>query len=322
MREKIIAWGGEVHFHSQFTDFELKDGRLQSITIATKDGTQRYDAETLVLAIGHSARDTFTMLYENNLPLIAKPFAVGVRVEHKQQTINDSQYGKDSPYHLPAASYKVTTNLENGRGVYSFCMCPGGYVVNASSEEKHLAVNGMSYHARDGENANSAIIVSVSSKDYGSDHPLAGMYFQRELEKKAYEIGNGAVPVQRFGDFCKNEATKTLGEIKPQIKGDYVLANVREIFPNEIAKSIELGVKSFDRQLQGFANDDTILSGVESRTSSPVRIPRNEDLQIENTGIYPCGEGAGYAGGITSAAMDGIKIAEMIAQKCAPFDEE
>lgn len=322
MREKIISWGGEVYFHSQFTDFELEDGRLKTITIVSDNRVHTYDAETLVLAIGHSARDTFSMLYEKGLPLTAKSFAVGVRVEHKQQTINDSQYGKDSPFHLPTAAYKVTANLENGRGVYSFCMCPGGYVVNASSEERHLAVNGMSYHARDGVNANSAIIVTVTPEDYGSEHPLAGMYFQRELEQKAYTIGNGAVPVQCFGDFCNNQPTKKIGKIIPQIKGAYVLANVREIFPKEIACSIELGIKSFDRQIQGFANADTILSGVESRTSSPIRIERNEQLQIENTGIYPCGEGAGYAGGITSAAMDGIKIAERLAQKFAPFDRD
>lgn len=322
MRKKIIAWGGEVYFHSLFTDFELKDEKLSSVTIVSEAGTCTYDAETLVLAIGHSARDTFSMLYDKKLPLTAKSFAVGVRVEHKQQTINDSQYGKDSPYHLPSADYKVTANLENGRGVYSFCMCPGGYVVNASSEEGYLAVNGMSYHARDGENANSAIIVTVTPEDYGSEHPLAGMHFQRELEKKAYMLGRGAVPVQRFGDFCNNESTKKLGGINPQIKGTYVLANVREIFSEDIANSLELGIKSFDRQIQGFANDDTILSGVESRTSSPVRIERNEQLQIENTGIYPCGEGAGYAGGITSAAMDGIKVAERLAHKFAPFDEK
>ena len=322
MRERIIAWGGEVHFHSQFTDVELVDGRLTSITIQNGVDSKRYDAETLVLAIGHSARDTFSMLCEKGLPLTAKSFAVGVRVEHKQQTINDSQYGKDSPYHLPTAAYKVTANLENGRGVYSFCMCPGGYVVNASSEEGHLAVNGMSYHVRDGENANSAIIVTVTPEDYGSEHPLAGMYFQRELEKKAYMLGRGAVPVQRFVDFCNNEPTKKLGEIKPQIKGAYVLANIREIFPEEIAMSLELGIKSFDRQIQGFANADTVLSGVESRTSSPIRIERNEELQVENTGIYPCGEGAGYAGGITSAAMDGIKTSEKLAQKFAPFDRD
>ena len=320
MRKKIVAWGGEVCFHSQLTDFVITEGKLTSITIKNNDDLKMYDAETLVLAIGHSARDTFEMLYNKNIPITAKSFAVGVRVEHKQKTIDDSQYGKNSPYHLPTASYKVTASLENGRGVYSFCMCPGGYVVNASSEEEHLAVNGMSYHARDGVNANSAIIVTVTPDDFGSEHPLAGMYFQRELEQKAYKIGNGVVPVQCFGDFCKNKPTKKLGSISPQIKGAYVLANVREIFPQEIAHSLELGIKSFDKQIQGFANVDTVLSGVESRTSSPIRIERNEQLQIENTGIYPCGEGAGYAGGITSAAMDGIKIAERLAQKYAPFD--
>lgn len=320
MRNHILAWGGEIHFHSQFIDFAIEDGKVSSVTILSKGQKVVYDTENVILAIGHSARDTFSMLYEKQLPIVAKPFAVGVRVEHAQQMINDSQYGVDSPYELPAASYKLTTNLPNKRGVYSFCMCPGGYVVNASSERNHLAVNGMSYNARAGINANSAIIVTVSPEDFGTEHPLAGVAFQRNLEKKAFQIGNGKVPVQTFEDFCKNEPSIKLGTINPQIKGAYALANVREIFPTEIAESIELGIKSFDKQIQGFANADTVLSGVESRTSSPVRITRNDNLQIENTGIYPCGEGAGYAGGITSAAMDGIKVAEMIATNFAPFD--
>ncbi len=320
MRNQILAWGGEINFHSQFVDFTLDNGSLCSVTVLNEGQKKVYQTEQLVLAIGHSARDTFSLLYEKNLPIVAKPFAVGVRVEHTQQTINDSQYGCNSPYKLPAAAYKVTANLPNKRGVYSFCMCPGGYVVNASSEKEHLAVNGMSYHARDGVNANSAIIVSVTPEDFGSEHPLAGVNFQRELEKKAYEIGDGKVPVQKFVDFCNNRTTREFGNVRPQIKGAYCLANVRAIFPDEIAQSIELGIKSFDKQIHGFANDDVVLSGVESRTSSPVRITRNEELQIENTGIYPCGEGAGYAGGITSAAMDGMKIAEKIALKFAPFD--
>ena len=253
--------------------------------------------------------------------MLAKSFAVGVRVEHEQQKINDSQYGENCSYEMPASPYKVTANLENGRGVYSFCMCPGGYVVNASSEEGYLAVNGMSYRARDGKNANSAIIVSVTPEDYGSDHPLAGIEFQRRLEKKAYELGQGKIPVQCFGDFCANKVSAAFGNVMPQIKGNYTFANVRQIFPEVIGDSLEMGIKSFDRQIKGFANDDTILSGVESRTSSPVRIPRNENMMIENTGIYPCGEGAGYAGGITSAAMDGLKVAEMIAKKYRFFDE-
>lgn len=321
MRNKIIEWGGEIHFHSCFTDFTQKADKIDSVTICSEEGAREYPAETLVLAIGHSARDTFSMLYDKSIPICAKSFAVGVRIEHEQQMINDSQYGVNPRYKLPAATYKLTANLENNRGVYSFCMCPGGYVVNASSEEGHLAINGMSYHARDGKNANSAIIVTVTPEDYGSHHSLAGMYFQQALEKKAYELGNGSVPVQRFADFCQNRKSESLGSVIPQIKGDFCLANVRAIFPENIAASIEEGIKSFDRQIHGFANDDTILSGVESRTSSPIRITRNEELQIGNTGIYPCGEGAGYAGGITSAAMDGIKIAEMIAKKFTPFGE-
>ena len=320
MRLQIQKWGGEIRFHSKLIDFKLQDGHLSEITVCSGDNKEIIATNVMILAIGHSARDTFEMLYKNKLPIVAKSFAVGVRVEHMQCMIDQSQYGTEHPYQLPAASYKVTANLENGRGVYSFCMCPGGFVVNASSEVGYLAVNGMSYHARNGKNANSAIIVTVSPDDFGTEHPLSGMYFQRELEKKAYEIGNGQIPIQCFGDFCKNQKTEKLGQIKPQMKGQFTLANIREIFPIEIASSLEEGIKSFDRQIHGFANDDTILSGVESRTSSPIRILRNDKLQVEETGIYPCGEGAGYAGGITSAAMDGLKVAEMIAEIYAPFD--
>lgn len=319
MRKRILNWGGDIHFQSQMTDVHIENNALSAIMVKRPKGESLIPVETLILAIGHSARDTFSMLYEKQIPMTAKAFAVGVRVEHSQELIDQSQYG-DSPYHLPAASYKVAANLDNGRGVYSFCMCPGGYVVNASSEEGRLAVNGMSYHARDGKNANSAIIVTVTPKDYGTDHPLAGMEFQRKLEERAYKLGGGKVPVQCFGDFCKNQATEQIGSIVPQIKGGYVCSNVRTIFPEEIADSIEQGIKTFDRQIQGFANDDAVLSGVESRTSSPVRIPRTENLCMENLRIYPCGEGAGYAGGITSAAMDGIKIAEKIAEEFTFFD--
>lgn len=203
MRQRILDWGGEVHFHSQMTDIHVEDGKLTAITVTTDAGSIRCPAEILVLAIGHSARDTFSMLYERQIPMMAKSFAVGVRVEHDQEMINCAQYGENVPYDLPAAPYKVAANLENGRGVYSFCMCPGGYVVNASSEEGRLAVNGMSYHARDGKNANSAIIVTVTPKDYGSEHPLAGVRFQQLLEERAYQAGKGAVPVQCFGDFVR-----------------------------------------------------------------------------------------------------------------------
>ncbi len=319
MRNRIIQEGGDVHFHSQLTDLQITNGKLTGITIQTPMEEKQLKAEILVLAIGHSARDTFSMLYEKNIPMSAKSFAIGVRVEHLQETINDSQYGQDCPYDLPAAAYKVATTLENGRGVYSFCMCPGGYVVNASSEENRLAVNGMSYHARDGKNANSAIIVTVSPADFPSKHALAGIEFQRRLEENAYEAGKGAIPIQTFKDFCDNQITEKLGSVHPQTKGAFHFANVRQIFPEHISYAIEQGIKSFDRQIQGFANDDVLLSAVESRTSSPVRIHRNEKCEVEDTGIYPCGEGAGYAGGITSAAADGIKTAEMIAEKCRQF---
>ena len=312
MREKIRAWGGEIHFHSKFTDFTIENDKIKSVTIETQESSFEIPTEVLVLAIGHSARDTFKMLYDKSIPMSAKSFAVGVRVEHEQEMINNSQYGMDCPYEMPAAPYKVTANLENGRGVYSFCMCPGGYVVNASSEDGMTAVNGMSYRARDGKNANSAIIVSVSPDDFGSEHPLAGIEFQRKLEKAAYKLGEGKIPVQRFADYCNNQVSNAFGKVLPQMKGAYTFANVREIFPKEIGDSIEIGIKSFERQIHGYANEDTLLSGVESRTSSPVRIPRNETFQIDDTGIYPCGEGAGYAGGITTASMDGIKVFEKI----------
>ena len=314
MRERIKEWGGEVHFHSKFIDFTLKDGKLSSIIIEANGSVTEVPAEVLVLAIGHSARDTFEMLYQKKMEMSAKAFAVGVRVEHLQEWINVSQYGEDCPYELGAAAYKIATTLENGRGVYSFCMCPGGYVVNASSEEGLLAVNGMRNHARDGVNAYSAIIVTVRPEDFGSDHPLAGVEFQRKLERKAFEIGNSKVPVQRFEDFCKNAASEKFGKVIPQIKGAYQLANVREIFPEFLSQAIEDGLKDFEKQIQHFSDKDTILSGVESRTSSPVRIHRNDNFQVDTTGIYPCGEGAGYAGGITSAAMDGLRISEEIAK--------
>lgn len=316
MRNRILVNGGDIYFHSCFTDLMIQDGKLQSVTIRQGNKTIIQETSNLVLALGHSARDTFQMLYEKQIPMQAKAFAVGVRIEHPQKMINDSQYGKDCPYELAPAAYKVAKTLKNQKGVYSFCMCPGGYVVNASSEEKRLAVNGMSYRKRDGENANSAIIVTVAPKEYGDGHPLSGIAFQRQLEEKAWKAGDGKIPVQRFADFKRNCPSCKTGAIKPQMKGMYQPSNVREIFPEEIGSSIEEGILCFDRQIPGFADDDALLSAVESRTSSPVRVLRNEQLQVSDTGIYPCGEGAGYAGGITSAAADGIRVAEQIVVNC------
>ena len=239
-------------------------------------------------------------------------------MEHPQHMINESQYGKNYPAILPAAAYKVTRQTGGGRGVYSFCMCPGGWVVNASSEEGHLAVNGMSYQARDSRNANSAMIVTVTPDDFPGTDVLAGVEFQRKLEKAAYGLCDGKVPVQLFGDFCRNVPSTMLGEVEPCIKGQYELSNVRTIFPQELSSALEEGIKGCEALIHGFSRADAVLSGVESRTSSPVRIIRNTEFESELSGLYPCGEGAGYAGGITSAAMDGLKIAEAIAKKYVP----
>ncbi len=312
MRRKIIEMGGEFRFHSKVTDIASEE---KSIVI---NGGEKIYAGAAVLAIGHSARDTFQMLYDRGFDMEAKSFAVGVRVEHPQELIDENMYGQGNRRNLPAASYKLTEKLTNGRGVYTFCMCPGGYVVNASSEPGRLAVNGMSYHGRAGENANSAVIVTVTPQDYGSDHPLAGVQFQRDLEERAWKEGKGCVPVQRFGDFSRNKATEKLGRIKPNIKGHYTLANVRNIFPEGLSESLQQGIEAMDRKIRGFADADVLLSGVESRTSSPVRISRDNEFKSSIPWIYPCGEGAGYAGGITSAAMDGLKVAEAIIREYRP----
>lgn len=315
MRQEIIKQGGDIRFHSQLTDLCIMDGSLVSITLNHEEVLM---TDVLVLAVGHSARDTFEMLYKNKIPMQPKSFAVGVRIEHPQSMIQNAQYGGKWADKLPAASYKLTEKLKNGRGVYTFCMCPGGYVVNASSEENRLAVNGMSYHDRAGKNANSAVIVTVTPEDFPDKHPLSGVHFQRELEEKAYREGQRKIPVQCFGDFEADRPTTTFGEIKPQTKGAYCMANVRNIFPEILADSLVQGIRGMDKKIKGFARADALISGVESRTSSPLRIMRNENFESEVNGLYPCGEGAGYAGGITSAAMDGMKTAEAIVKKYLP----
>lgn len=322
MRSQIMDMGGEFRFRSQMTDFHVENGRVVSLEI---NGKETIPAEVVILAIGHSARDTFALLQERSLLLQPKAFAVGVRIEHPQEMITRSQYGTHPPKVLGAANYKVTHKLGNGRGVYSFCMCPGGYVVNASSEDGRLAVNGMSYQARDSRNANSAMIVTVTPEDYAGFHQegespvLDGIAFQRHLEGLAYESCRGKVPVQLFEDFLKNKASTVLGEVEPCIKGAYELANVREILPAVIGDSLCRGIQAFGRKIPGFDRPDAVLSGVESRTSSPVRILRDELQEASVKGIYPCGEGAGYAGGITSAAMDGLLAAEAVCKKYMNF---
>lgn len=319
MRNYIIENGGDVRFGSKVTGIETQDGHLSAVIVNDTDVIKTTQA---VLAIGHSARDTFAYLNQLHVSMEAKAFAVGMRVEHPQQLINACMYGSEYGNRLPAAPYKLTAQTSVGRGVYSFCMCPGGYVVNASSEAGRIAVNGMSYSDRASHNANSAIIVQVTPQDYDCDGALAGIEFQRQLEEKAYELGKGKVPVQYYGDYRGNTSSAACVNTinKPCIKGEYTLTNLRGLLPEACEKAFLEGMEQFDKTIHGFAADDAILSGIESRTSSPVRIHRDEELQSPTIkGLYPCGEGAGYAGGITSAAMDGILIAEKIAMQFQPL---
>lgn len=317
MREEIIRYGGEVHFESKVTGLHIENGEVTGVVI----GEEEIRTNQVVLAIGHSARDMFAYLDSIGLPMESKAFAVGMRVEHPQRLINEVMYGKEHGEELPAAPYKLTAKTSVGRGVYSFCMCPGGYVVNASSEKGRIAVNGMSYSDRNSQNANSAIIVQVTPQDYASDGPLAGVEFQRRLEESAYRVGNGKIPVQYLEDYIADKQSKEREKWNtPCIKGEYTYSNLRGILPQECEQAFMEGMKHFDKVIPGFGAGDAILAGMESRTSSPIRIHREENLQSPAVkGLYPCGEGAGYAGGITSAAMDGIYVAEKIAEIYAPF---
>ena len=311
LRNKIINNGGKFLYNSCLTNVNIVDNKIKSIEINNKE---IIDTDILVLAIGHSARDTFEMLLNKGINMESKPFAVGLRVQHPQELINKNQYGDNYPKYLPSANYKLTYKSTSGRGVYSFCMCPGGYVVNASSEEGRTVINGMSYRDRNSDNANSAIVVTISPDDYGNK-PLDGVKFQRELEEKTYQLGNGKIPIQLLKDFHNNVENYNLGNTKPMFKGNYKFANLNNIFPTYITESLKESFIYFDTKIKGFNQDDTILAGIESRTSSPVKIHRNDDFVSNVEGIYPCGEGAGYAGGITTSAIDGLKVAESIIKK-------
>ena len=316
MRKAIIDMGGEFLFGTKVSDFIVEDGALKGIKL--QDG-EYIQTETVILAIGHSARDTFKRLKELPVEMVQKPFAVGIRIEHPQSMINKAQYGEGFMDRLPAADYKLTFKSSNGRGVYSFCMCPGGYVVNASSENGMLAVNGMSNYKRDSRNANSAVIVTVTPEDFKSDDVLSGVEFQRRLEKAAFIAGNGAIPYQLFGDFKKNKVSNGIGDIIPETKGRICLADLNEVLPDYICGSLKEGIDAFGNRLEGYSRYDAVILGVESRTSSPVRILRDENFESSVKGLFPCGEGAGYAGGITSAAVDGLKLAEEIIRRYKPF---
>ena len=306
MRNKIISKGGVFMYNTTFTDLIISGNKLEGIIV---NNNEKLYTDTLILAIGHSARDTFEMLHKNKLNMLSKPFAVGVRIMHPQDMIQKSQYGDNNL--LPPASYKLTHKCSNGRGVYSFCMCPGGFVVNASSEEERLVINGMSNRNRDEECANSAIIVTVSSNDFGSN-PLDGIEFQRKLESITYEKGNGFIPIQLYEDFKNNKESNNFGKFDPVIKGNYKFANLNEILPKYICESLVEAIDAFDKKIKGFNRKDAILAAVESRTSSPVRIERDENFESNIKGIYPIGEGSGYAGGITTSAIDGLKVVESL----------
>lgn len=306
IRNKIISMGGEFRFNTTLTNINVKDDELVSIEL---NNNEIMKCNSLVLAIGHSARDTFYML-NNYLTLTPKPFAIGVRIEHPQELINKNQYGEAYKY-LSPANYKLTYQTSKQRGVYSFCMCPGGFVVNASSEEGHLAVNGMSNYKRDEKNANSALVVTITPNDFGKN-PLSGIEFQRKLEKLAYEKGKGNIPVQLYKDFIDNKVSTSFKDFTPCMKGNYTFANINEILPDYVIEALKEAIPEFDKKIKGYANENTILSAIESRTSSPVRIPRDANGESQIKGLFPCGEGSGYAGGITTAAMDGIRVSEYI----------
>lgn len=310
IRNKIIENGGNILYNTMLTNLIIENSTVTKIEVNNKE---QLPCSVLVLAIGHSARETFHLLHKKNLSMAPKPFAVGVRIEHPQKMINESQYGKYA-HLLPPANYKLTYTTKENRGVYSFCMCPGGFVVNASSQEGHLAINGMSNYNRSEENANSALVVTVNPKDYGSDL-FAGLTFQEELEESAYKLGNGKVPIQLYKDFKEDNESTTFLDIKPVHKGAYTFANLNECLPESIASSIKEAIPEFAKKITGYDAPGAIISAIESRTSSPIRIERDENYTSNIAGIYPCGEGSGYAGGITTAAMDGFKVAEAIIKK-------
>lgn len=315
LRKKIIALGGEVKFNTCLTDIET-DGK--QVIAATLNGQEKVLVDSLVVAIGHSARDTYQMLYEKKLEMKQKSFSVGLRIEHPADLINKSQYGKyyDHPK-LPTARYKLVAHLKDKRSVYTFCMCPGGFVVAASSEKGMVAVNGMSASAQSGRNSNSALMVNVGPDDFESEHPLAGVEFQRTWERAAFVSGGKdyRAPAQLVGDFLKDLPSEKIGSVISTYKPGVLMTSLAGCLPEYVIESIKSALPILDRKIKGFARKDALLVGVETRSSAPVKFVRNKDLQANIKGIYPVGEGAGYAGGIVSAAIDGMKAAESIISK-------
>lgn len=314
MRANIIALGGEIRFNTRVDEIHTEDGQLTGLTLASGE---RLHSKHVVLAIGHSARDTFQMLYDKGVYIEAKPFSIGFRIEHEQSMIDECRFGRNAgnPI-LGAADYKLVHHCSNGRSVYSFCMCPGGTVVASSSEQGGVVTNGMSQYSRHERNANSAIVVGIDPERDYPGHPLAGIELQRQLEQKAFKLGgeNYHAPAQLIGDFLLGKASTELGEVKPSYTPGITLTDLAQVLPEFAVTAIREAIPAFDRQIKGFAKADGMLTGVETRTSSPICIKRGDDMQSINLkGLYPAGEGAGYAGGILSAGIDGIKVAEALA---------
>ena len=309
LRKRIIDLGGEVRFQNTVTGLETKDGRLTGLQI---NGKELLSCDQAIFAIGHSARDTFEMLHRMEIPMESKPFAMGVRIEHRQSMVNEAQYGRDDPL-LPPADYKLVRHLDN-ETVYTFCMCPGGYVVAAASEEGRVVTNGMSYADRTGENANAALLVTVNPRDLPGDGPLAGMYWQREIEEAAFAAGGGNyhAPAQKVGDFLAGVPSNGPGKVQPTYRPGVTWCNLNTVLPQKITRALKEALPQLDGNLKGFSNGDSVLTAPETRSSSPVRILRDESKQSSVRGLYPSGEGAGYAGGIMSAALDGIQCAEAL----------
>lgn len=306
IRKRIIELGGEVRFNSQVTGLRTEAGRLTGLAV----GAEIIDCDSAVFAIGHSARDTFRMLLDSGIAMEPKPFAMGVRIEHKQSAINQAQYGGENPV-LPPADYKLVRHLEGGT-VYTFCMCPGGYVVAAASEEGGVVTNGMSYADRDGENANAALLVTLNPADFPYEGPLGGVEWQRQIEQAAYAVGGYRAPAQLVGDFLQGKPSNCAASVQPTYRPGVSWCDLHQVLPEKITRSLAQAIPALERNLKGFANPDAVLTAPETRSSSPVRILRSESRLSSLGGLYPAGEGAGYAGGIMSAAIDGMMTAEAL----------
>ena len=318
IRKEILSLGGEVRFGTKLTGLQLDDGSLRGAAVQDENGNSLLSCRQMILAIGHSARDTFETLLEQGVPMERKPFAMGVRIEHRQADIDFAQYGK-SRGTLPPADYSLHVHLPDGTGVFSFCMCPGGQVFAAASESGGVVTNGMSYAARDGKNANAALLVGLKPEDFPGEGVLAGMFWQRELEQAAFHCGGGnyLAPAQKVGDFLQAaglsaDAGHISGSVDPSYRPGVICSDLYGLLPRHIAASLAAAIPLFGKQLSGFDNPEAVLTGPETRSSSPVRILRGKDLSSAIRGLYPCGEGAGYAGGITSAAVDGMRCAEAV----------